>query len=65
MCFLQVTNKIVPPDVAGATLGANVTACFSRMLEFIVLVPTTSLNNAEWSARLAKEGSEDVVRALG
>ena len=48
--FLQVTNKIVPPDVASATLGAHETASFACVFQFVVLVPAATPDNAEWSA---------------
>ena len=48
--FLQVTNKIVPPDVASAALGAHETASFACVFQFVVLVPAATPENAEWSA---------------
>ena len=63
--FLQVTNKIVPPDVASATLGAHETASFTCVFQFVVFVPAASPDNAEWSAGLAEDGSKDMLRALG
>ena len=48
--FLQVTNKIVPPDIASATLGAHETASFACVFQFVVLVPAATPDNAEWSA---------------
>ena len=62
--FLQVTNKIVPPDVASAALGAHETASFACVFQFVVLVPAATPDNAEWSARFTEERPEDVVRAL-
>ena len=62
--LFQVTNKIVPPDIASATFGAHETASFACVFQFVVLVPAATPDNGEWSAGLAEEGSEDVVRAL-
>ena len=64
MRFLQVTNKIVPPDVASATLGAHETASFACVFQFVVFIPAATPDNAEWSARFTEERPEDVVRAL-
>ena len=50
MRFFQVTNKIVPPDIASATLGAHETASFACVFQFVVLVPAATPDNAEWSA---------------
>ena len=62
---LQVTNKIVPPDIASATLRAHETASFTCVFQFVVFVPAASPDNAEWSAGLAEDGSKDMLRALG
>ena len=48
--LFQVTNKIVPPDIASATLGAHETASFACVFQFVVLVPAATPDNAEWSA---------------